>query len=212
MREYSEEEIQDLTDRVFLAREQFQAGKVHFAALLADDFFRSFEAIRLRADGKVDPRTVDGRIRTFTLAMVVMRQREDAKKAMSLADIQSAYFDFLFQQFGAFQHRHAMLFGQGAGGVLEAEYPQLFRRWADKGDTGGLAGFSKGGVFREKTVTGVDRGGAALFGHGENLLDHQVGVGCRAFAQAVRFVGLLDMQAGGVCFGVDGHALYIKGA
>jgi hypothetical protein len=102
MREYSEEEIQDLTDRVFLAREQFQAGKVHFAAHLADDFFRSFEAIRLRVDGKVDPRTVDGRIRSFTLAMVVMRQREDAKKAMRLADIQSAYFDFLFQQFGAF--------------------------------------------------------------------------------------------------------------
>ena len=54
MREYSEEEIQDLTDRVFLAREQLQAGKVHFAAHLADDFFRSLEAIRLRADGKVD--------------------------------------------------------------------------------------------------------------------------------------------------------------
>ena len=78
MREYSEEEIQDLTDRVFLAREQLQAGKVHFAAHLADDFFRSLEAIRLRADGKVDPRTVDGRIRSFTLAMVAMRLREDA--------------------------------------------------------------------------------------------------------------------------------------
>jgi len=100
MREFSEEEVQDLTDRVFLAKEQLEAGKVFFAEHLIDDFTRSFEAVRLRPDGKVDPHTVDGRIRSVTLAMVGMRHREDAKKSASLGEIQSMYFDFLLQQFG----------------------------------------------------------------------------------------------------------------
>ena len=100
MREFSEEEVQDLTDRVFLAKEQLEAGKVFFAEHLIEDFARSFEAIRLRADGKVDPHTVDSRIRAFTLGLVAMRQRNDAKKSISLGDIQAAYFDFLFSQFG----------------------------------------------------------------------------------------------------------------
>lgn len=99
-RTYTEEEIQDLTDRVFLLKEQLAAGKVHIAAHLADGFQSSLEAIRLRPDGKVDPSTIDGRIRSLTLAMVAMRQREEAKKAVSLAQIQEAYFDFLFFQFG----------------------------------------------------------------------------------------------------------------
>jgi hypothetical protein len=30
-RTYTEEEVQDLTDRVFLLKEQLEAGKVHFA-------------------------------------------------------------------------------------------------------------------------------------------------------------------------------------
>lgn len=102
LREFSEEEVQDLTDRVFLAKEQLEAGKIFFAKHLADDFIRSFAGVRLRPDGKVDPHTVDIRIRAFTLAMVAMRQREDAKKSASLGEIQSAYFEFLFQQFGHF--------------------------------------------------------------------------------------------------------------
>lgn len=99
-REYTEEEIQDLTDRVFLLRQQLEAGKMHFAAHLVDDFRRSYEAIRLRSDGRVDPTTVDGRIRAATLAVRVMKDRSDAKAAISLGDIQEAYFNFLFRQFG----------------------------------------------------------------------------------------------------------------
>lgn len=98
---YTEEEVQDLTDRVFLLKEQLEAGKVHFANQeLADGFRRSYEAIRLRPDGKVDPTSLDGRIRAMTLAMLAMRQREDAKKSLSLAKIQEEYFAFLFREFG----------------------------------------------------------------------------------------------------------------
>lgn len=97
---YTEEEVQDLTDRVFLLKEKLESGKMHFAAHLVDDFRSSFEAIRLRPDGKVDPRTVDGRIRASTLALMAMKQREDMKKSASLQDLQEKYFEFLFEQFG----------------------------------------------------------------------------------------------------------------
>lgn len=99
-RTYTEEEVQDMTDRVFLLKEKLDSGTMHFAEHLVDDFKRSYGAIRLRADGKVDPTTVDGRIRASTLALMVMRERESMKKSASLQDLQQAYFDFLFEQLG----------------------------------------------------------------------------------------------------------------
>lgn len=100
-REYTEDEVQDFTDRVFLLKEQLEAGKMRFASQeLADGFRRSYEAIRLRPDGKVDPSSLDGRIRAMTLAIVAMKQRDDAKKSLSLARVQEEYFKFLFREFG----------------------------------------------------------------------------------------------------------------
>lgn len=100
-RTYTEEEVQDLTDRVFLLKEQLEAGKLRFANQeLADGFRQSYEAIRLRPDGKVDPTSLDGRIRASTLALIAMKQREDAKKSLSLAQVQEEYFGFLFREFG----------------------------------------------------------------------------------------------------------------
>lgn len=102
MRAYSEEEVQDLTDRVFLLRDQIDAGKVHCAAHLEEGFRNSLEAIRLRPDGLVDPTTVDGRIRASTLAIKAFTYRNEAKQSVSLSKIQSVYFDFLFKEFGFF--------------------------------------------------------------------------------------------------------------
>jgi hypothetical protein len=100
-RTYTEEEVQDLTDRVFLLKERLEAGNIRFANQeLADGFRRSYEAIRLRPDGKVDPTSLDGRIRASTLALIAMKQREDAKKSISLAQVQEAYYAFLFREFG----------------------------------------------------------------------------------------------------------------
>lgn len=100
-RTYTEEEVQDLTDRVFLLKEQVEAGKMRFVNQeLADGFRRSYEAIRLRPDGKIDPTSLDGRIRASTLALIAMKQREDAKKSLSLAQVQEEYFAFLFREFG----------------------------------------------------------------------------------------------------------------
>jgi len=56
----------------------------------------------------------------------------------------------------------------------------------------------------------VDGFRAGFTGDAENLLHVQIGLCGRAFAQAVGLVGLLQMQAGGVGLGVDGHAVHIQ--
>lgn len=96
----SEDEIRDLTDRVFLLQKKLADGKLHFAEHLVDDFYRSFKAIQLSPDGLVDPATVDGRIRSATLALKHFAYREEAKSELSIADIQENYFGFLSSQFG----------------------------------------------------------------------------------------------------------------
>lgn len=101
-RVYSPAEIQDLTDRVFLLRKNLEEGKIHFAAHLVDSFRSSYEAIRLTPDGLVDPSTVNGSIRAATLALREFKYRQEAKDAISLADIQDKYFTILDNQFGKF--------------------------------------------------------------------------------------------------------------
>lgn len=98
--QYSEDEVKDLTDRVFLLRQKLEEGKLFFAEHLIDGFRTSFEAIRLRDDGLVDPATVDGRIRSAALAVRHFQYRAEAKEAISTGDIQEAYFRMLFTQFG----------------------------------------------------------------------------------------------------------------
>ena len=111
------------------------------------------------------------------------------------------------EQFSAFEHRYAVLLGECAGGVLEAKHAQLFWRWADEGNALVFASLSEGGVFRKEAVTGMDRLGAAGFGDGKNFIHRQISAGRAAFAEAMGFVGLKNMQAGGVSFGVDRHTL-----
>ena len=147
-----EEEIQELTDRVFLLRQQLEAGKIHFAAHLVEDFRRSYEAIRLRGDGLVDPTTVDGRIRAATLAIRAMKHRDEAKKAISLGDIQEAYFTLIYQQFGWIfdrmtkakatpsQASRAMMNDQGFITQMKSGLPELAKDlkefWENVGDPG----------------------------------------------------------------------------
>lgn len=97
---FTEDEIEDLTDRVFLLKQHIEEGKLHFASHLAEGFRESYGAIRLRNDGRVDPTTVDGRIRAATLAIRHFKYRQEAKEAISLGDIQEAYFNLLDQQVG----------------------------------------------------------------------------------------------------------------
>ncbi len=104
------------------------------------------------------------------------------------------------QQFGAFQHRHAVLLGQRSGGVLEPEHPKLLGRRPDEGDTGRLASLGKGGILGKKTVAGMNRRRTGGLRDIEDLVDHQIGVRCSAFTEAMGFISLLDVQAGGIRF------------
>lgn len=99
-RQYSKDEIKDLTDSIFLLRQKLEEGNILFAEHLIDGFRTSFEAIRLRDDGLVDPATVDGRVRSATLAVRHLQYRNEAKESISTGDIQEAYFRMLFTQFG----------------------------------------------------------------------------------------------------------------
>ena len=114
------------------------------------------------------------------------------------------------EQLGAFEHRHAVLFGQGAGGVFEAKHAQLLWRRADKRNAGAFAGFGERGVFRQKTVAGMNRRGASGLGDGEDFVDRQISAGGRAVTEAVGFIGVQDVQAGGIGFGVNGNALDLQ--
>ncbi|MNN49839.1 hypothetical protein D3C81_1643900 [compost metagenome] len=56
----------------------------------------------------------------------------------------------------------------------------------------------------------MDRRGARRFSDSEDFIDCQVSAGGCAFTEAVGFVGLQDVQAGGIGFGVDGSTLYFE--
>jgi hypothetical protein len=101
-RTYTDEEVQDLTDRVFQLTERIESGTMNFAPHLVEGIHRSLQAIRLRPDGLVDPETVDSRIRAMTMAVRAMTYREDTKKQISIAEIQEHYFQALFANFGQF--------------------------------------------------------------------------------------------------------------
>lgn len=80
MEKYQDEEyVDDLTERVFLIKQQLEAGKLKIAHHLVEGFIESFKRIRLRQDGKVDPSTVDGRIRAMGAAVNHFLEREDIK-------------------------------------------------------------------------------------------------------------------------------------
>lgn len=95
-----EEYVSDLTDRVFLIKQELESGKIKIASHLIDGFMSSFEKIRLREDGKVDPSTVDARIRSMGAAVSHFIERAETKKRYSIIDLQKAYFDIIFMNFG----------------------------------------------------------------------------------------------------------------
>ncbi len=105
-----------------------------------------------------------------------------------------------------------MLSGQRAGRVLEAKHTQLLGRRADEGDTDVFAGLGKCSIFGEKAVTRMNGVGAAGFGDGEDLVHRQIRPGRTAFSQAVGFVGLHQVQAGGVGFAIHRHTFDLQRA
>lgn len=98
------EEIEDLTYRVRLLREELEKGNIKFAPHLVDGFKSSCEKICFDENGQVILSSVDSRIRAMTLGLSHFKYRSDVKDQISLHQIQNAYFKFLEVNFGEF-HR-----------------------------------------------------------------------------------------------------------
>ncbi|MFJ4392980.1 hypothetical protein [Pseudomonas soli] len=94
------EDVQELTDRIFLLREMLDSGKMKIASHLISSVREDLAAIKLRSDGLVDPSTVRGSIRAMALAVRSLNYREDVKRQIGLHEIQAEYFDFLYREFG----------------------------------------------------------------------------------------------------------------
>lgn len=106
------------------------------------------------------------------------------------------------EQPAAGQQRHAVLLGQRAGRVLEAERAHLFRRGADERDARGLAGLGEAGVLREEAVAGMDGACASGLGRGEDAVGVEVALRRGRRADAHGGVGGGDVGRVGVGLGV----------
>jgi len=104
MSDYTNEEIEDLTYRVNLLREELEQGNIKFAPHLVEGFKSSCDKIHFGEDGKVIPESVDSRIRAMTMGLSHFKYRKDVKAEVSLYQIQESYFNFLEANFGEF-HR-----------------------------------------------------------------------------------------------------------
>ncbi len=93
---------EELRWRLEVLRAQFEEGKIHIAEHLAADFEESIGAVRYGADGKIDLSTVDGRVRTMAMMAAVVKNRQDAKDAVSLEEIAHSYFRYIEDNLGFF--------------------------------------------------------------------------------------------------------------
>ena len=89
-----------LQRRLKILMQHFESGKVHIAEGL--NIIESLKRVRYAPDGTVDLDTVDGLVRSMALGIEAMHDREEMKNSVSLADIQSRYFEFLEKSFGDF--------------------------------------------------------------------------------------------------------------
>ena len=94
--------------RLEILKKQFEAGKVRIAEGL--QVGESLKLVKYASDGKVDLSTVDGLVRSMALAVEAIHDRDEMKKSMSLAEIQTEYFDYLEKNFG---HFHKIMLDRG---------------------------------------------------------------------------------------------------
>jgi hypothetical protein len=100
----------ELRRRLTILRQKFADGKIVIAEHLAKDFGESFARVRSNADGNVDLTSVDGRVRSMAMMVAMMDDREEAKSAVSLLDIQAAYYSRISSMFSDaynFMMKHA---------------------------------------------------------------------------------------------------------
>ncbi len=98
-RERKEYELR-LQRRLQILKRELEAGRVSIAPGMR--VIESLKAVRYAPDGSADLSTVDGLVRSLALGAEYIHDREEMKKATSLAEIQHTYFTFLQDNFGEF--------------------------------------------------------------------------------------------------------------
>jgi hypothetical protein len=101
----------ELYKRIELLRKKIEEGKIHISEHLIDEFRESISKVRILEDGLVDPKSVDGRVRSMCTFIAYEQDRKEWKDAVSLREIQEAYFKRVLYAFG--QLNEVMIKGQG---------------------------------------------------------------------------------------------------
>lgn len=91
---------QEATNRFKVLQAKIDQDKFHVAPHLRRDFEESLARVKFLSDGLIDESTVDGRIRSTLVAIAYQVERQEWKEAVSLKQIQQAYFDRLTNTFG----------------------------------------------------------------------------------------------------------------
>jgi hypothetical protein len=94
-------EREELHRRILLLKEYLDTGKLRLMASVSDSIGASLLKVRIADDGLVEPGTVDARIRALLLLVAGIHDREQAKTAMSLREIQEAFYANIESVFGA---------------------------------------------------------------------------------------------------------------
>lgn len=104
MENYDKDYIDDLTDRVFLIKSLIESNKLSIAPHLIKQVYASLGKIKLTAERKVEPETVDAIIRSMGGALRHFTEREEIKKKHAVIELQEAYYRILFDNFGDYYH------------------------------------------------------------------------------------------------------------
>ena len=102
---------------------------------------------------------------------------------------------------------HAGLAGQIAGRVLVAELGHRLRAGADEVDLAAAADLVEVGVLGQEAVAGMNRLHVADFGGADHAGDLEIAVGRLRRADAIRFVGQLEIAGAAIALAEDGHRL-----
>lgn len=116
-----------LRRRLLILQQSIKDGKVKIhEGLKIND---SLKAVKYGVDGEIDLNTVDGLVRSMALAVTELHDREELKKACSLAEIQNSYFKILETNFSHFYdlmkknkltpHTAALYVSENAQAVIE---------------------------------------------------------------------------------------------
>lgn len=90
----------ELNRRIDLLQRKLKEGKFIVAPHLADCFRESMSKVQVLDDGLVDPSTVDSRVRCLCMGIAFQNDRQEWKDAVSLKDIQNAFYQRVEYAFG----------------------------------------------------------------------------------------------------------------